>query len=136
MLCLGSPGEAQLDLLHDRVTGIPPGFQYHPFRFIDWKEEERVQRQAAGRAVERTLEVGRRFYMDFGFMRASSSDYSKPNKSLDRVVDSWDGFSSYLLIVDKASQYIRVFLTKSKEPPLEIIDTFLDRFGHRNGGSI
>jgi hypothetical protein len=29
-----------------------------------------------------------------------------------------------------------VFLTKSKEPPLDIIDTFLDHFGHRNGGSI
>ena len=136
MLRLGSPGEDQLDLLHGKVTGIPPGFQYHPFRFIDWKEEARVQKQAAGRAVERTLEVGRRFYMDFGFMRTSSSDYTKPNKKVDRVVDSWDGYSSYLLIVDEASRYIWVFLTKSKEPPLDIIDTFLDRFGHRNGGSI
>ncbi len=74
--------------------------------------------------------------MDFGFMRASSSDYSKPNKSIDRVADLWDGYSSYLLIVDEASRYIWVFLTKSKEPPLDIIDTFLDRFGHRNGGSV
>ena len=86
--------------------------------------------------MERTSEVGRRFYMDFGYMRASSSDYTKPNKKVDRVVDSWDGYSSYLLIVDEASRYIWVFLTKSKEPPLDIIDTFLDRFGHRNGGSI
>ena len=95
-----------------------------------------MQQQAAGRAVERTSEVGRRFYMDFGFMWALSSDYTKPNKTLDRVVDSWDGYSLYLLIVDEASQYIWVFLTKSKEPPLDIIDTFLDLFGHRNGGSI
>ena len=29
-----------------------------------------------------------------------------------------------------------MFITKSKEPTLDIIDTFLDRFGHRNGGSI
>ncbi len=106
MLRLGSPGKDQLDLLHGRVTGIPPGFQYHPFRFIDWKEEARVQKQAVGKAVERTSEVGRRFYMDFGFMRASSSDYTKPNKKLDRVVDSWDGYSPYLLIVDEASRYI------------------------------
>ena len=69
-------------------------------------------------------------------MRASSSDYSKPNKLIDRVVDSWNGFSSYLLILDEASRYIWVFLTKSKEPPLDIIDTFLARFGHRNGSSI
>ncbi len=86
--------------------------------------------------MERTSEVGRRFYMDFGYMRASSSDYTKPNKKVDRVVDSWDGYSSYLLIVDEASRFIWVFLTKSKEPLLDIIDTFLDRFGHRNGGSI
>jgi hypothetical protein len=136
MLRLGSPGEDQLDLLQGRVTGIPSGFQYHPFRFIDWKEEARVQKQPAGKAVERTSEVGRRFYMDFGFMRASSSDYTAQNKSVDRVVTSWDGYSSYLLIVDKASRYIWVFLTKSKEPPLDIIDTFLDRFGHMKGGSV
>ena len=68
--------------------------------------------------------------------QASFSDYSKPNKSIDRVVDSWDGFLLYLLIGDEASRYIWVFLTKSKEPPLDIIDTFLARFGHRNGGSI
>jgi hypothetical protein len=48
MLRLGSPGKDQLDLLHGKVTGIPPGFQYHPFWFIDWKEEARVQKQAAG----------------------------------------------------------------------------------------
>jgi hypothetical protein len=110
MLRLGSPGEDQLDLLHGKVKGIPPGFQYHPFRFIDWKEEARVKRQAAGRAVERTSETGRRFYMDFGFMRASSSDYSKPDKSIDRVVDSWDGYSSYLLIVDEGSRYISLLV--------------------------
>ncbi len=82
MLRLGSTGEDQLDLLHGRVKGIPPGFHYHPFRFIDWKVEARVQRQATGRAVERTSEVGRRFYMDFGFMRASSLVYTKPNRRL------------------------------------------------------
>jgi hypothetical protein len=133
MLRLGSPGEVQLDLLTGNITGIPPGFHYHPFCFIDWKEDTRVQKQAAGKSSERTMDVGRRFYMDFGFMRASSSDYSRPNKKYDRVIDSWDGYSSYLLVVDEASRYIWVFLTKSKEPPLDIIDTFLDRFGHVNG---
>jgi hypothetical protein len=122
MLRLGSPGEDQLDLLHGKVTGILPGFQYHAFWFIDWKEEARLQKQAMGSTVECTSEVGRRFYMDFGFMRASSSDYTTPNKTLDRVIDSWDGYSSYLLIVDEASRYIWVFLTKSKEPPLDIIE--------------
>jgi len=118
------------------VTGIPSDFKYHPFQFIDWKEDAGVKKKAAGKTVERTTEVGRRFYMDFGFMRASSSDYTAQDKSVNRVVHSWDGYSSYLIIVDEASRYIWVFLTKSKEPPLEIIDTFLDRFGHTKGGSV
>ncbi len=52
MLQLGSPGEDQLDLLPVNVTGIPTGFQYHPFCFLDWKEEARVQKQAALRLAE------------------------------------------------------------------------------------
>jgi hypothetical protein len=35
MLQLGLPGEDQLDLLPGNVTGVPPGFHYHPFRFLD-----------------------------------------------------------------------------------------------------
>ncbi len=69
-------------------------------------------------------------------MRASTSNYSQPSKQHDRVVLSYDGYLSYLLIIDKASQYIWVFLTTSKEPSLDIIDAFLSRFGHEHGGSI
>ena len=57
--------------------------------------------------------------MDFGFMRASTDDYRRPNKNTDRVVQSYDGFSAYLLIVDGASRQVWVFLTKSKTPPLQ-----------------
>jgi hypothetical protein len=74
--------------------------------------------------------------MDFGFMRASSSDYRKPNPKTDWVVQSWDGYLSYLLIVDEASCFMWIFLTKSKEPPLDIINSFLRKFGHEDGGSI
>ena len=61
MLRFGSPGEDQLDLLPGRVTGIPAGFHYHPFRYIDWKEEARVQKQAAQRSAVRTTDIKRRF---------------------------------------------------------------------------
>jgi hypothetical protein len=65
MLCLGSPGEDQLNLMPSNVTGIPPGFHYHPFRFLDWKEEARVQKQAASKLVEWTAVIRWQFYMDF-----------------------------------------------------------------------
>jgi hypothetical protein len=83
LLRLGCPGEDQLDLLPSRVTGTPTVFQLHHFRFIDWKEEARVQKQAGQRVAERTSEVKRRFYMDFGFMRATTSNYGAAASSTD-----------------------------------------------------
>jgi hypothetical protein len=136
MLRFGSPGEDQLDLLPGRVTGIPAGFHYHPFRYIDWKEEARVQKQAAQRSAVRTTDIKRRFYMDFGFMHASTSTYGRPNKADDRIVLSHDSFSAYLLVIDEASRYAWVFLTDGKDPPNTIIHEFLTRFGHADGGSI
>ena len=49
---------------------------------------------------------------------------------------SYDGFNSYLLAMDEVSKYIWVFLTTSKEPPLDLITSFLNRFGHEKGGFI
>jgi hypothetical protein len=86
MVRLGSPGEDQLDMQPGNVTGIPSEFHYHPFRFIDFKEQARIQKQAAQRTAVCTGDAGRRYYMDFGFMRASSSDYRKPNPKTDWVV--------------------------------------------------
>ena len=126
MLQLGSPGEDQLDLLPGKVTGIPPSFHYHPFWYIDWKGQIRGMDDGYRPPV----------YVDFGFMCASSSDYSKPSKAKDRVINSWDGYALFLLVVDKASQYTWVFLMKSKEPPFGIIDTFIKCFGYLNSGSV
>jgi hypothetical protein len=136
LLRLGSPGVHQLDVLPGNVTGIPSVFEYHPFRFIDFKEQARTRKQAAQRLALRTTERKRRFYMDYGFMRASTSDYSRPQKSRARVVRSYDGFTSYLLIIDEASRYVWVFLTATKEPPLDIISEFLRHHGHDDGGCI
>ncbi len=74
--------------------------------------------------------------MDFGFMRASTSDYARRDKSKDRVVFSYDGFTLYLLVVDKASRFVWVFLTATKSPPIDIIKEFLIQHGHEDGGCI
>ena len=74
--------------------------------------------------------------MDFGFMRASSADYTAPNLETDRVVQSFDGFVAYLLIVDEASRFVWVFLRKSKEPPTDLVSHFLQMYGRHNGGVI
>jgi hypothetical protein len=57
-------------------------------------------------------------------MRSSTSDYAHPNKVTDWVVNSYDGYTSYLLVIDEASRYAWVFLTKSKDPPIDSICAF------------
>ncbi len=136
MLWLASPGKDQLNLMPGRILGIPPSFQYHQFHFIDWKEEARIQKQAANYSAEQTNESKRRFYMDFGFMRASMSQFGRPNKTQDQVVLSFDNFTSYLLTIDEALRHAWVFLTASKDPPVDIVKAFLEQFGHANGGLI
>jgi hypothetical protein len=69
-------------------------------------------------------------------MRLSTSDYARPNKSTDRVVSSYDGYTSYLLVINEASWYAWVFLTKSKDPPVDILRAFLILHGHPDGGCI
>jgi hypothetical protein len=111
LLRLGSPGVTQLDHLPLNATSLPTKFDHHPFRFIDFKEQAMIRKQAAQRSSVHTNNRKRCFYMDFGFMRASAANYSRQDKSKDHVVFSYDGYSSYLLIVDEASRYIWVFLT-------------------------
>jgi hypothetical protein len=67
--------------------------------------------------------------MAFGFIRASSINYYRPNITSNRVIDSYDGYSSHLLIVDDKSSMSWILLTRSKSPPLEIVRLFLRTFG-------
>ena len=133
LLRFGSPGEQQLDVLPLHVTGTPPAFEYHPFRYIDFKEQAYIRKKPAQRTAERIPTCGAEFYMDFAFMRSSTEDYRRPNKGTDRVITSYDGNSSHLVIVDGASRRVWVFLTKTKDPPIEILRAFMTRFASHTG---
>ncbi len=102
-LRFGSPGKKQLGVLPRHVIGTPPVFEYHPFRSIDFKEWAYIRKQAAQRTAERIPHCGTELFMDFGFLRGSTDDYTWPNKDTDRIVLSYDGHCAYLLIVDSAS---------------------------------
>jgi hypothetical protein len=136
LLRLGSPSVSQLDRLPGNATGLPSVFEHHPFRFIDFKAQAEIRKQAVQRSAVRTIKQKQKFYMDFGFMRASTSNFSQADMSKDHVVLSNDGVPSYLLIVNEASRYICVFHTKSKDPPIDIISAFLRQHGLNNSGCI
>ena len=133
---MGFCGEWQLDMLPGRATGIPNQFDYHPFRFIDHKEQAYIRKQAARRTTVKATKRGQRFFMDFGFMRSSTAEFGRPDPTKDRMVESYDGYSAYLAIVDEASRHLWVFLRKSKEPPLDIVREFLHLHGLASGGVI
>jgi hypothetical protein len=81
---LGHCGEWQLDVIPTAAEGLPPTFEYHPFRFVDHCEQARIRKQAATKTASRFQHCGARFYVDFGFLRASTSNYTKPNPKEDR----------------------------------------------------
>ncbi len=127
-------GQNQLDVLPSNVIGTPKSCEYHPFSLIDFKEQAYIRKQAAGHTAERIPTCSAEFFMDFAFMRASTEDYKRPNKATDRIVTSYNGYSSYLVIVDSASRRVWGFLTKSKDPPIDILRAFLKKFGVGTGG--
>ena len=135
---LGYCGTEQLSLIPAHTVGTPSAFKCHPFRFLDVKEDAKIQRQPRGPSDESVLKNGEQFHMDFGFIRASSSDYgiTPPANPEDRVVYSFDGYNSYLLIMDRRSKRGWIFLRKTKEPPVDLVHIFLKKFGLPLGGVI
>jgi hypothetical protein len=97
-LRMGGCNEDQLDKLTQHAVGIPSKFEWHPFRFVDFKEQARVWKQPMGQDPNKVAERGRRFYMDYGFVRASNEDFDRPTKKKDRVIELFDGYSSYLFL--------------------------------------
>jgi hypothetical protein len=103
MLRFGSPGKHQLKFLPWHVTGTPTVFEYHLFCYVDFKEQAYICKQAAQQTAKCIPMCGVEFYMDFGFLGSSTENYKRPNKATDRIVLSYDGYSSRLVMVDDAS---------------------------------
>ena len=133
---LGFCSEWQLLKIPLHAEGTPTKFFPHPLRFVDHKEQARIHKKPGGTNPEHASLPGQRFFMDHGFIRASTSDYSKPNLATDRVVESFDGYVAYLIIMDEASRFVWVFLRKSKEPPIDLVSHFLQMYGRQSGGVI
>ena len=74
---------------------------------------------------------GQHFHMDFGFAQGSEFKM-ETKKSKGPTITSINGKNSYCLVIDRATQHIWVFLSNSKEPPVEPICMILKKFGSRS----
>ena len=73
--------------------------------------------------------AGQHFHMDFGFVRGSKYSVKQENAP---TITSVDGYNSYLIIVDRVTRYVWVFLTTSKSPPITIAQKILNKFKCKN----
>jgi len=76
-----------------------------------------------------TMDAGAHFHMDIGFVRGTK--FSSRDED-DRLITSLDGYNSYILIIDRATRYTWVILTKSKIPQIDMLRTFLNMHGSKS----
>ena len=70
---------------------------------------------------------GQHFHVDFGFVRGS--DFKIPTKKGEGpTITSIDRKNSYCLIIDRATRYIWVHISNTKEPPVEPLRMILRKF--------
>ena len=72
---------------------------------------------------------GQHFHMDFGFVRGSGYAIKQENAP---TVTSINRYNSYLIIVDRVTRYIWIFLTSSKTPPITVAQKILKKFKSTN----
>ena len=68
---------------------------------------------------------GQHFHMDFGFV--CSQDYTKQDRE-GQTVTSIDNKNSYLLIINRATRYMWIYLSNSKQPHIDFVCNILTKF--------
>lgn len=68
---------------------------------------------------------GQHFHFDFGSMRTKDYQYEDVE---GKTQTSVDGKNAYLLVVDRSTRYMWVYVTSSKQPPLDFCKSILHKF--------
>ena len=126
------PGETVMTYLPECVDGVPrklSTFRNHFHKCGSCMPAKATKPSGNATELPKTKISGERFHFDYGFIR---SEQNQAEGIKDIIVRSWDGYNSYLIIVDKHTRYTWVFLSKNKNPPIDTIDKFLDMHGIPN----
>ena len=68
---------------------------------------------------------GQHFHFDFGFMRTK---YYQQEDQDGKLQTSVDGKNAYLLVIDRNTRYMWVYVSSSKSPPIEFCRSILRKF--------
>jgi dUTP pyrophosphatase len=81
-------------------------------------------------------DAGQHFHIDFGFVRGREESYDISTDNLPRkkgkIVQSIDGHSCYVIVIDRVTRYTWIFLSKTKQPPVATIKQLLTKFKSDN----
>jgi hypothetical protein len=97
---IGHPDQTQLSVLAKHSTGLPSQLTagLHPMHYWQACSDGKIHRAPMGPTSDTDpLLPGTHFHLDFGFTRASSAEFGVSVGN--RVVTSYDGNNTYLLIV-------------------------------------
>ena len=141
----GCPGQRTLSLVHMHVDNQPKLSMPCFFKcntcmlatgdYRDTKSTDEPPPSASfddwfddmGSDIVPQCDPGQHFHVDFGFMKGTG--YCKKDDE-GQTITSIDGYRSYLLVIDRKTRYVWVFLTKNKKPSLSIFAEFLKQHGH------
>jgi hypothetical protein len=141
---MAHPGNVKLKKTQQHTTGIPNLGPAHPLFACNNCSMGKLAKQARGKTDSRQATAkGERFHMDYGFFRGPKhlqrqikrkyGDLTIASLKHKPILESREGYVAYLLIVDGYTRKAWVYPTKHKEPPVETVDLFLQRFGLRDG---
>jgi hypothetical protein len=141
---MGHPGTPKLRQSQQHTTGIPTLGPLHPLFGCNNCNIAKLTKQAQGKDDSGAAHInGERFHMDYGFFwgpsdlaRKVKRKYGKVSISLGKhkpIIESHEGYTAYLLIIDSKACKVWVFPTKTKEPPIQTVDLFLQRNGLKDG---
>ena len=68
---------------------------------------------------------GQHFHFDFGFVRSKTFQWKDKD---GRTQTSIDGKNAYLLAIDRKTWYMWVYISSSKQPPVEFCEQLLNKF--------
>ena len=134
---LGHIGLKKLQATARCTTGMPAIGNLHPLFQCRACAIAKMTKTPRRKRDNQAQQPGERFHMDFGFVRGpkhlqvllknkrTAKHKVKHARSHHPIKTSHDGYSSYLLVADAASRFTWIFLTKTKEPSLTMLNTFL-----------
>ena len=130
---LGHPSQHTLRETQKVVHGIPVLPSTPPiFKCPFCEDAKTTHRHGGPNNPHECFIPGTAYHMDLGFINWTQPQKRGDNTTKQQQNKSYDGYIAYLLIIDAASRYTWIFLLKNKQPPIDIINKFLNKYGLAN----